>query len=97
MSGATLSRRAVGGDDAFLRYAKPLGLNTCWCGDHLNTCGCQCGSWSSWFGKVLSVLVAKAFIEGVAAPKGPHAATVRLEPRALGLRPLDQSSRVGRY
>jgi hypothetical protein len=34
-----------------------------------------------------SVLGHQALLEGVDAPVGPHAATVRLEPRALGQAP----------
>jgi hypothetical protein len=47
-------------------------------------CGCWSDKLSLWFGKVLPCLVAKPSVGGVAALMGPHAATVKLGPRALG-------------
>jgi hypothetical protein len=87
MSGAALTHHVVLGGSTFLGDAQPLGLRHCWSGDHLDIGGCQHGSWSSCFRKVLSGLVAKPFFEGVVVPKGPHAVIVRLGPRALGPRP----------
>jgi hypothetical protein len=50
-----------------------------------NASGCQPGTQSLWFGKVLPCLVAKPFFGGVATHMSPQAATVKPGPRALGL------------
>jgi hypothetical protein len=54
---------------------------------HPTTCGCWPDVLSLWFRKVLPCLVAKPSFGGVAALTGPHAATAKLGPRALGLMP----------
>jgi hypothetical protein len=49
--------------------------------------GCRPGVQSSWFTTVLPYFVAKPFLREPLPPTGPHAATDRLGPIALGLVP----------
>jgi hypothetical protein len=89
MPGAALPYHAVVGSGAFPGDAQPPGLDICWSGAYLNIGGRQSRSWTSCFENVLSGLVAKPFIEGDDAPKGPHDVIVRLGPMAQGPRPPD--------